>query len=232
MNILDKNQVNDQIGSLSVWLRGPNNQLIGKMQYLGGIAALDALLKDKSIDPQSLIINFEKRPKGLEVQFVKGFGSFARVAILFDNVDFWSIEQQTEILHRKSKSVVGRALLGGVLFGGVGAIIGGMTGQGDKVVKLNDIDNILSINYLEDGAEFMMLFGCKDKSFKDVTGFMKRVFNNKFKSPNDIKAEESEKFTAGPLSTADELKKWKDLLDSGAISQEEYDAQKSKILKV
>lgn len=33
------------------------------------------------------------------------------------------------------------------------------------------------------------------------------------------------------LSTADELKKWKDLFDAGAITKEEYDAQKKKILE-
>ena len=32
------------------------------------------------------------------------------------------------------------------------------------------------------------------------------------------------------ITTADKLKKWKDLLDSGAITQEEYDAQKKKLL--
>ncbi|QNK62923.1 SHOCT domain-containing protein [Pedobacter sp. PAMC26386] len=32
------------------------------------------------------------------------------------------------------------------------------------------------------------------------------------------------------LSTADELKKYKDLLDSGAINQAEYDAKKKQIL--
>lgn len=36
---------------------------------------------------------------------------------------------------------------------------------------------------------------------------------------------------SGPATTvADELKKWKDLLDSGAITKEEYEAQKKKIL--
>lgn len=33
------------------------------------------------------------------------------------------------------------------------------------------------------------------------------------------------------ISKADELKKWKDLLDTGGITQEEYDAQKKKILE-
>lgn len=36
---------------------------------------------------------------------------------------------------------------------------------------------------------------------------------------------------AAPLSAADELKKYKDLLDAGVINQEEFDMQKEKILK-
>ena len=36
---------------------------------------------------------------------------------------------------------------------------------------------------------------------------------------------------AAPLSAADELKKYKDLLDAGVITQEEFDMQKEKILK-
>lgn len=41
----------------------------------------------------------------------------------------------------------------------------------------------------------------------------------------------TKKNDAPKLSKADELKKWKDLLDAGAITQEEYDAQKKKILE-
>ncbi|NCT92912.1 MAG: SHOCT domain-containing protein [Chitinophagaceae bacterium] len=39
------------------------------------------------------------------------------------------------------------------------------------------------------------------------------------------------KKTSGPAaSIADELKKWKDLLDAGAITKEEYEAQKKKLI--
>ena len=36
---------------------------------------------------------------------------------------------------------------------------------------------------------------------------------------------------AAPASLADEIKKLKELLDAGAISQDEYDAAKAKLLK-
>jgi predicted Zn-dependent peptidase len=35
-----------------------------------------------------------------------------------------------------------------------------------------------------------------------------------------------------PQSTADELKKFKDLLDSGAITQAEFDAKKKQLLRL
>lgn len=46
--------------------------------------------------------------------------------------------------------------------------------------------------------------------------------------PDEFKPKE--KPVASTISTADELKKFKELLDSGAITQEEYDGQKKKLL--
>ncbi len=48
----------------------------------------------------------------------------------------------------KSKSVAGRAILGGVLLGGVGAIFGGMSGIGNK--KQTKVRNFVAINYKSD----------------------------------------------------------------------------------
>jgi hypothetical protein len=231
MNILDKKQVNELIGELSVWKRSPHNQMAAKVEYLGGIPALDELLQSKNIEFKSLFVDFEIRPKGLEVSIVKGFNNLGRVAIEKEKVIFWSAEPQNDILNKKSKSIIGRALLGGLLLGPIGAIVGGMTGVGDKVVKFSDVDNILSVSYKESDLEFMILFGCKDKHIKDVFAFFRNAFVNKFKSPEDIKAEELSNMHQPTLSLADELKKWKDLLDAGAITSEEYDTQKLKLLK-
>jgi|KBSMisStandDraft_5_1062788.scaffolds.fasta_scaffold55244_3 hypothetical protein len=49
--------------------------------------------------------------------------------------------------------------------------------------------------------------------------------------PAEYATKKNDKQDASKLSKADELKKWKDLLDAGAINQEEYDAQKKKILE-
>ena len=44
------------------------------------------------------------------------------------------------------------------------------------------------------------------------------------------KAENQKAVNPTPFSTADELKKFKELLDSGIITQEEFDAKKKQLL--
>ncbi|MCQ8849810.1 zinc ribbon domain-containing protein [Alteromonas stellipolaris] len=43
----------------------------------------------------------------------------------------------------KDKSVLGRAVVGGILLGGVGAIVGGLSGQGKKSMRFNRVISII-----------------------------------------------------------------------------------------
>jgi hypothetical protein len=79
------------------------------------------------------------------------------------------------------------------------------------------------------------------KSYAYATFYLDGVKKNNYKYSvdftNAVKANEmvyatNEKVVVPiGLSTADELKKWKDLLDSGAITKEEYEVKKKKILE-
>lgn len=83
-----------------------------------------------------------------------------QVHLNFDQILTYNIVDEKTILE-KQKSVVGRAIVGGVLLGGVGAIIGGMSGLGNKkelrtktFLLINFIPKTLqNTNYSEDEIE-------------------------------------------------------------------------------
>lgn len=50
------------------------------------------------------------------------------------------------------------------------------------------------------------------------------------KKIDDLKKQKNTPTVVAATSTADELKKFKDLLDMGAITQEEFDAKKKELL--
>lgn len=59
-------------------------------------------------------------------------------------------------IEKQSKSIAGRAVIGGVLLGPVGAIVGGMTGFGTKDKK--KIQSYVIINYTSGGEEKVAAF--------------------------------------------------------------------------
>lgn len=74
-----------------------------------------------------------------------------------------------------------------------------------------------------------------------INGFTGGAWNGKYageicemlasKLKNEMeKRKRSEKPTVAALSPADEIKKFKDLLDQGIITQEEFDAKKKQLL--
>lgn len=62
-----------------------------------------------------------------------GFGKDS-VKLKYEQITDVYYGLETEI-REKSKSVIGRALAGGILLGGLGAVVGGMSGTGKKEVK-------------------------------------------------------------------------------------------------
>lgn len=67
----------------------------------------------------------------------------AKVKLKYDQITDVYYGLQTEITE-KSKSVIGRAVAGGLLFGGVGAVVGAVSGTGTKDVKSKKFMFIIS----------------------------------------------------------------------------------------
>lgn len=133
----------------------------------------------------------------------------------------------------KSDNGVLRAVVGGALFGGAGAIVGALTASSSE-----SINSLRVIIYYENNLKFCMpLITLQTKKNSDtykiqkqhaeaIAGYLDSVchLSDKQKTASDSAQVQ--------ISNADELLKYKALLDNGAITQSEYDEVKKKLLNI
>jgi len=140
-------------------------------------------------------------------------------------------------------SQFGGALIGGLALGGVGAIIGGLSGKTRSSEKVKIIDLRVTVNDIKSplhDINFMDIEGKKDgiiyKSSMDlarhwhglITVLIKLADNEDDQNEN---GKASSKENGGSMSSlADELSKLSDLRDKGVLSDEEFSIQKQKLL--
>ncbi len=155
---------------------------------------------------------------------------------LYSNLlDFELLEDEQTI----TKGGLGRAVAGGLLFGGVGAIVGGVTGG----KKSKGICNSMKLRVTLKGAHF------GDTKYIPIITSQTKVNSFIYKAAQDsaqkcisalsIILDEVNSHAEQPqvqvqvnegVSAADELLKFKNLLDQGIITQEEFDAKKKQLL--
>jgi len=181
--------------------------------------------------------NNEQGIKGTKLEILKdgsieiNTGSWETSAVIErKNLLYITIEKQETILEEKSKSIVGRALLGGLLLGPVGAVVGGMTGIGEKTVKDKQMpDYIIVFKIVDDfnQKEKVILFECNNKDFSTVNKFISSNLAEKVIEPSTIQDEQTHN---NVHNTADQLIKLKNLLNEGILTEGEFEKEKQKIL--
>lgn len=226
MTLQSKEEIIIQLGKYGL-IETTDKKIFNKFGYLGGIPPFDEKFSNKKRN--EYILTFEIRPRGLEIKIDHLFTAY-RTGFLHEQIEFFVIERQKQILEKKGKSVVGRALLGGILLGPVGAIVGGMTGIGNKEVNALQVDNILSIKINQPDA--LLTFSGDNKDYSTVENYLKKFFKEKYKKVEELDNFNSSKNqpTVFATSIADELIKLKSLVDNGVLTQDEFEIQKQKIL--
>lgn len=126
---------------------------------------------------------------------------------------------------------LGRALVGGVLFGGVGAIVGGVTGNKKSKSICNSLRIKITTNDINNPvvyADFLNTSTKKDSIiYKTWFDLAQKCLSTLQVITNGNQEEVKEK----PVeSSADEILKFKNLLDQGIITQEEFEAKKKQLL--
>lgn len=130
--------------------------------------------------PATLILDNDKDCLVIESKNNEG----PTVNIKYNQIVSSNIVTKTEIIE-KNKSSVGRAMVGGVLLGSLGAVIGGMSGVGNKV---DNIDRYyIVINYKSQGEEEIKIISFEITGLTNWNSFIKEL---KSKIPNREFSEE------------------------------------------
>jgi hypothetical protein len=176
MSIIQENQINDIIGKNSIW--AIRTSLICTT-YVGGISDFDKIIDVDSIFANKMPTNIYLHPTGVEISVMYKF-KLRKIGLPFKDILSVHIEDKTAITEQKEKSIIGRALVGGLLFGPVGAIIGGMTGLGTKEKVIFTPDLIMTILYLDnDSSEKAIVFTSKYNNRSKLFTDARQVFQSK-----------------------------------------------------
>ena len=136
-----------------------------------------------------------------------------------------------------TKGGLGRAVTGGLLFGGVGAIVGGVTGGKKSKGICNSMKLIVTLKNAHTDTVYITFIATetKTKSFIYQTAQSSaqscisalEIIADQNKTEGSVTSADTENTN---VSAADEIMKFKQLLDAGVITQEEFDAKKSQLL--
>lgn len=149
-----------------------------------------------------------------------------------DLVDFEVLEDGTSI----TKGGLGKALVGGAIFGLAGAIAGGSSKKTKQIcnklqvkITTRNIDrpivyiDLINTEFKKDG----LVYKQASKSVQEILSKFQLIVDQLESESSDTNTS-----TSINISAADEIKKYKELLDMGAITQEEFDKKKLELLNM
>lgn len=177
------------------------------------------------------LIKFDDNAK--KILFPKTLLTKARIYNYSELLEYEILEDGNTI----TKGGLGSAVVGGALFGGIGAVVGGLTGgkKSKEVVRSLKVKIVLDNKIVP--AEYIELLKTEFK--KD--GFVYRAAKQEAEdivailasiSAENEKNKESNNTPAVNNDSITEIKRYKELLDGGIITQEEFDKKKQELLNL
>ena len=127
-----------------------------------------------------------------------------------------------------------RAVVGGALFGGAGAIVGAMTSStSESVSRLEVVIHTSNPIFMKSKVVLISTPTKRNSSIYQSAKDSAEVLISCIDRLSGFSSRKIQQNSSVPVtSDADELAKYKALLDNGAISKEEYDEVKKRILKL
>ena len=133
-----------------------------------------------------------------------------------------------------TKGGLGKAIVGGAIFGLAGAIAGGTSKKTKQIC--NKLEIKLTTKNIDEPVIYINLINTETKKngfvYKTASKLVQDILS-KFQIILNQQSEDKNLLSHNcNLSVADEIKKYKELLDMGAITQDEFNKKKSELLNI
>lgn len=156
---------------------------------------------------------------------VHGKKSEPKIYNFSDIIDFEILENGNS----KYKGHAGSALVGGLVFGAVGAIAGASR-QKKEVSFCKSLSLSITVNDPDSPRIVIPLISSQVKTSSLLYSTATQAAKNLASELEYMQNKEQKKNDVTSGSAADEIKKFKSLLDDGTITQEEFDTKKKQLL--
>lgn len=167
MKTIDQKQIDAELGKIGLL---SSARISGPLTYEQGIPWFDQIIEKASWNNVSKEAELTVRANGLTLSIAEGF-SRPTVGLRFSDIRLIELAKPEEIITKQEKSVLGRALFGGIILGPTGAILGAMSALDDK--EKSGTVSLLTILVEQDGQEFHVVFSVKDEH-EMVSQFLKK----------------------------------------------------------
>tara|TARA_B100002003_G_C14080881_1_gene519985 strand:+ start:192 stop:902 length:711 start_codon:yes stop_codon:yes gene_type:complete len=232
LEIVKKRQVKKEIGWKGFFSRTNWDAIQAHgVWYAGGIESIDKKCNLSEKPPRQILMGILKKEKGLAFEVFEGHTKILGYVFLHDN-QIKKIKIQNTEMYQKSMGALGQGLVGGLLFGGVGLLLGAAKGISDSSGGKEQTTWIMTIEYEGDTDSNAIGIEISPKRKEQYVNFLKHNYPNisEFDTEYEKGSDESTEKIESTVDIPEQIKKLSDLKDQGILTEEEFQSNKMNLL--